>query len=131
MSARLGQIKGSVLWRVSKPLRSFVHWLQRTKARIGYCGSFKGFLRKLNAKMIENKARSQHGTASFPGAEEAARQRATRFDKAIKFSILVPLYNTPENYLRQAIESVTAQTYENWELCLADGSDEKAELGNL
>ncbi len=125
LSARLGQIKGSVLWRVSKPLRSFVHWLQRTKARIGYCGSFKGFLRKLNAKMIENKARSQHGTASFPGAEEAARQRATRFDKAIKFSILVPLYNTPENYLRQAIESVTAQTYENWELCLADGSDEE------
>lgn len=124
LGTRLGQIKGSIFWRMSKPLRSLVHWLQRTKERIGYCGSVKGFLRKLNAKMIEKKARAQHGTASFPNAEEAARQRATRFDKAIKFSILMPLYNTPENFLRQAIESVTAQTYENWELCLADGSDE-------
>lgn len=129
LGIRLKQIKGSIFWRMSKPLRSLVHWLQRTKERIGYCGSVKGFLRKLNAKMIEKKARAQHGTASFPDAEEAARQRATRFDKAIKFSILMPLYNTPENYLRQAIESVTAQTYENWELCLADGSDE--EHGNV
>ena len=123
LGVRLGQIKGSIFWRMSKPLRSLVHWIQRTKERVGYCGSVKGVLRKINAKMIEKKARAQHGTASFPDAEEAARQRATRFDKAIKFSILVPLYNTPEKYLRQAIESVTAQTYENWELCLADGSD--------
>ncbi len=125
LGTKLGQIKGSIFWRMSKPLRSLVHWMQRTKERIGYCGSVKGFLRKLNAKMIEKKARAQHGTASFPSAEEAAAQRATRFDKAIKFSILMPLYNTPENFLRQAIESVTAQTYENWELCLADGSDEE------
>lgn len=125
LGTRLGQIKGSIFWRMSKPLRSFVHWMQRTKERIGYCGSVKGFLRKLNAKMIEKKARAQHGTASFPDQAEAARQRSTRFDRAIKFSILMPLYNTPERYLRQAIESVTAQTYENWELCLADGSDEE------
>lgn len=125
LGLRLGQIKGSILWRMSKPLRTLVHWIRRTKERVGYCGSVKGVLRKVNAKMIEKKARAQHGTASFPDAEEAARQRATRFDKAIKFSILVPLYNTPEKYLRQAIESVTAQTYENWELCLADGSDEE------
>ncbi len=125
LGGRLGQIKGSIFWRISKPLRSMVHWFKRTKERVGYCGSVRGVLRKLNAKMIEMKARAQHGTASFPDAEEAARQRATRFDKAIKFSILVPLYNTPEKYLRQAIESVTAQTYENWELCLADGSDEE------
>ncbi|MBR6158681.1 MAG: glycosyltransferase family 2 protein, partial [Lachnospiraceae bacterium] len=42
----------------------------------------------------------------------------------IKFSILVPLYNTPEKFLREMIDSVVAQTYENWELCLADGSDD-------
>ena len=40
------------------------------------------------------------------------------------FSILVPLYNTPERFLREMIESVTAQTYGKWELCLADGSDD-------
>jgi len=35
-------------------------------------------------------------------------------------SILVPTYNTPERYLRAAIESVRAQVYPDWELCIAD-----------
>lgn len=52
------------------------------------------------------------------------REESTRFDKDIKFSILVPLYNTPEKYLKEMIDSVVNQTYKNWELCLADGSDE-------
>ncbi len=47
----------------------------------------------------------------------------TVFDKNIKISVLVPLYNTPEKYLKEMIESVIMQTYSNWELCLADGSD--------
>ena len=39
-------------------------------------------------------------------------------------SIIVPLYNTPKDFLKQMIESVQSQTYSNWELCLADGSDD-------
>ncbi len=123
LGKQLAQIKGSFLWRLSKPLRSLVHWVHRTKERVSRYGDLKGILRKLNAKVVERKARIQHGTASFPGAEEARRQRETNFGRAVKFSILVPLYNTPEKFLRQAIESVTAQTYSGWELCLADGSD--------
>lgn len=42
-----------------------------------------------------------------------------------KYSILVPLYNTPRQFLKEMIESVQMQTYSNWELCLADGSDDK------
>lgn len=121
--SRLNRIKGSVFWRLSKPLRSLVHWLHRTKERLGYYGSLKGIARKLNAKSIERKARAQHGTASFPSDEEENRQLGEKFSRDIKFSILVPLYNTPEKFLRQAIDSVRAQTYPNWELCLADGSD--------
>jgi len=55
--------------------------------------------------------------------EETTRQRKHHFSKDIKFSILVPLYNTDENLLREMIESVISQTYQNWELCLSDGSD--------
>lgn len=53
-----------------------------------------------------------------------AAQRQTRFDRAVSFSIAVPLYNTPKKYLREMIRSVQEQTYGDWELCLADGSDE-------
>ena len=35
-------------------------------------------------------------------------------------SVLMPVYNTPEKWLRLAIESVRKQTYANWELCIAD-----------
>jgi O-antigen biosynthesis protein len=35
-------------------------------------------------------------------------------------SVMMPVYETPESYLREAIESVRAQRYPNWELCIAD-----------
>ena len=51
------------------------------------------------------------------------KQRKDISISKIKFSIITPLYNTPEKFLRELIESLQEQTYENWELCLADGSD--------
>lgn len=62
---------------------------------------------------------------SFPNAEERRREEETVFPRKIKISVLVPLYNTPEKFLREMIDSVVTQTYKNWELCLADGSDDK------
>ncbi len=50
-------------------------------------------------------------------------QTEFEFSKKITFSIVVPLYNTPENFFKEMIDSVINQTYQNWELCLVDGSD--------
>ena len=53
---------------------------------------------------------------------------AQRAEDTVDFpiiSILVPVYNTPMNFLRELVESVQAQTCPNWELCLADASDEQ------
>ncbi|MBE6809891.1 MAG: glycosyltransferase family 2 protein [Ruminococcaceae bacterium] len=50
-------------------------------------------------------------------------EASTVFDKNVCFSIVVPLYNTPIKFLREMIKSVQNQTYANWQLCLADGSD--------
>jgi len=36
------------------------------------------------------------------------------------FSVLMPVYEAPEKYLRAAIESVQLQAYPDWELCIAD-----------
>lgn len=35
-------------------------------------------------------------------------------------SVVMPVFNTPEKWLRQAVESVLDQQYRNWELCIAD-----------
>lgn len=56
--------------------------------------------------------------------EEERRQRelSQSFSHGIKFSIAVPCYETNEAYLCELMDSVLAQTYENWELILADAS---------
>ena len=64
--------------------------------------------------------------------QERQRQKEQQYETATCFSILVPLYNTPEKFLREMIESVQNQTYGDWELCLADGSDqEHTEVGAI
>ena len=55
-------------------------------------------------------------------AKELKEQTAHRFAYEPKISIVIPLFNTPEKYLKELIDSVVAQSYGNWELCLADGS---------
>lgn len=42
------------------------------------------------------------------------------FEKKPKVSIILPVYNTDEKWLRKCIESVRTQYYNNWELCIAD-----------
>lgn len=59
----------------------------------------------------------------YISAQRREQEENVQFPKDIKFSVLVPLYNTPDSFLKAMIESVQAQTYKNWELCLADGSD--------
>lgn len=53
-------------------------------------------------------------------AQERVAQRMAAFSRRPKISVLTPLFNTPEKFLREMIESVCAQTYEDWELCLCD-----------
>ena len=124
LAFKLNRIKENPLWKMSAPLRRCVHFAIRQRNRLKNCGSLRGIWAKLNYKKIERQARGNYGTKSFPSEEEAKRQRQEQFPRMVKFSILVPLYNTPEMFLKEMIESVVNQTYENWELCLADGSDE-------
>ncbi len=120
---QLDRIKNNPVWKASKPLRQTMHWGMRNYRRLRNLGGPRGIARKLRQKKIEAQAKKLHGTASFPAPEEAKRQKETKFDRMVTISILVPLYNTPLNFLNEMIESVLAQTYQNWELCLADGSD--------
>lgn len=58
----------------------------------------------------------------LPGAGELAEQKQTKLPYSPRVSIVVPAYETDELFLRQMIGSVLEQTYGNWELCIADGS---------
>ena len=121
---KLDRIKNNPVWKASAPFRRCMHFCIRQVDRVKNCGSLSGVIDKMKYKANERKAMCHYGTESFPDDAERERQKNTVFDRMVKVSVLTPLWNTPENFLREMIESVQAQTYQNWELCLADGSDD-------
>ena len=97
-------------------------------------GAIKKRLRKINLRQLpENMKMRWYWSKRYdfylpPETFGCSKNRYNKqakyeFNRNVKFSILVPLYNTPENFLKEMIGSVLFQTYKNWELCLADGSD--------
>lgn len=69
--------------------------------------------------------------ANEPGADELARQHQHRFAYNPRVSLITPVFDPPSHALRDAVESVIAQTYANWEWCLADGGSRQAEIREI
>ena len=127
-------ISNAAWWKITKPGRVVVNAIKRilksnrytylfckglkSLFKEGFRVTWKKVKRKLSNAVDYTKARMPLYTP-----DELEAQKKVQFPRDIKFSILVPLYNTPEKFLREMIESVRGQTYSNWELCLADGSD--------
>ncbi len=129
---KLDRIKKNPLWKLLKPLRSGMNWVIRQKDRLANCGGPRGIVSKLGYKKRERAAMRQFGTDSFPTEEQAAAERGTVFPRMVKISILVPLWNNKREFQTDMLDSVMNQTYENWELCLADGSDkDHAYIGEI
>jgi O-antigen biosynthesis protein len=60
-----------------------------------------------------------------PGAEDLERQRSEAKNLLVRplLSVIVPVYNIDIPLLKACMDSVLQQTYDNWELCIADGSE--------
>ncbi|MBO5303754.1 MAG: glycosyltransferase [Lachnospiraceae bacterium] len=87
--------------------------------RYGFRGLVFKTLERIQSPMLSY---GECYTAYLPTESELQWQKETKFDYAPLVSIVVPTYETPETYLRELIETVQGQSYENFELCLADGS---------
>lgn len=93
-------------------LRGFAAMLRSTEA-LGPLGSVT-----YERWIALNDTPTEHDVADL-------RQRLAQLDNKPLISVLMPVYNTPEKLLREAIDSVRAQIYENWELCIADDCSTK------
>lgn len=92
---------------------------------------YKNFINKIKIKNSTNTSGIAYGEwlkNHMPKDEELKEQKDFKFEYSPLISIVVPTYNTPEKFLREMIESVINQTYLNWELCIADGSDEQSTI---
>ena len=69
--------------------------------------------------------------AYAPDEATLDRQRTHRFKYEPLISIIVPAYQTPTEFLKQMIDSVTGQTYGVWELCIANASPDNEEMQRI
>ena len=130
----LNNVTSSTFWKMSWPLRYFVS-KGRQLAHTFPPFVFLGQLRRVGISGVCAQAKAKKEYAKlFPGrtmradrfasAELLVRQAADQ-PAAPRISIVVPLYNTPQQFLVELLDSVQNQTYQNWELCLVDaGQDE-------
>ena len=130
-SERIKQLKKKKIWILINPIYRIyatvkvriILFLQKDKKSL-----LKRLKNKIKNKWKNRKSVIQKRNRAFIqsisySTEKLKEQRETQFEDAVKFSVVVPLYNTPERYLRDMIESVLNQTYSNLELCLGDASD--------
>ena len=134
----LSDVTNSTFWKLTWPMRYAV-----SKSRqIWHTFPLFVFLHDLRAMGVEGvreqaRARREYAVL-FPGKT----LRADRFapvellvkqashqpggEAGPKISIVVPLYNTPLNFLEELLDSVVNQTYRNWELCCVDAGQDTA-----
>ena len=86
---------------------------------IKYLG-VKRFLYKVINKIEQKRIEKNYYTKNMKTKEDYRCQ-----ETQARISIIVPIYNTPKKYLIEMIESVIAQIYDNWELCLIDAGSSK------
>lgn len=63
-----------------------------------------------------------------PQDMESMRRLSASFAARPLISVLLPVHNTPEKLLREAVESVLGQIYDGWELCVADDASTEPHL---
>ena len=85
----------------------------------------KGFLARLAERMeLEEVPYGPWYEKHKASGETLERQRKKKWENPVTISIAVPAYRTPEAFLREMLDSVLAQSYPYWELCLVNASPE-------
>ena len=99
--------------------------LYRVKKGIAYLKHYgwKEFWIRVKERLQTNDVNYGKWYQEHEASEEMLQKQGEfRFAYHPLISIVVPVYNTPVLYLEQMIESVLRQSYENWELCIANAN---------
>ena len=134
----LSDVTNSTFWKLTWPMRYAV-----SKSRqIWHTFPLFVFLHDLRAMGVEGVREQACARREYAVLFPSKTLRADRFapvellvkqashqpggEAGPKISIVVPLYNTPLNFLEELLDSVVNQTYRNWELCCVDAGQDTA-----
>lgn len=111
----------------STPVTRKIRHLLGSIKRNGFSGAVKNYQR--------SKQQSANYEEWMTKVEEPTRAQLIEASKDLTFqpkiSLVVPVYNVDEKWLRACVKSLTDQVYSNWELCLADDASPKAHIKPL
>ncbi len=141
LQRELRLVKSSRIWRLAEGFRHlFYHralgrfpalrerllGLSRRRVRRTFANDSKGNLGALATDRLQSNPRDEayqalidHWEAGRP-ADGAIGERIAAFGRKPLVSVIMPVRDTPVEWLREAVESVLAQRYDNFELCICD-----------
>ena len=138
---KLAALVGKLLDRALPP-----HTRRRALARDGLKGVFRAARWPLDRRAARNgpPPSARHLSEATPPAEyrrwiarhepgraDLARQRAAKFARATRISVVVPVFDPPLAFLLALVKSLTDQTYGDWELCCAVAGSDRQVLDAL
>ncbi len=155
LSNELAMITRSRSWRITKPLRAIkkpylivrylfasgAHGKERRYAlarslyhKLSIPVGSKRRLRVIGKRLLSPHAEQDYQTwirrydTLSDSDRKAIHQQITTWENPPKISVIMPVYNAPEKFLRLAIESVREQIYPHWELCIADDASSQPDV---
>ncbi len=117
-----GQFSLSDLMLTKVPASVALPRIKKGLRGLGEKDSTDGIYEKYRAQLSKSTAQG-HSYQDWIKQTESqywAKLASAHIEENIKFSILLPTYNTPADLLRETLESVSQQSYSNWELCICD-----------
>jgi GT2 family glycosyltransferase len=136
---RLHEVYGSTSWRVTAPLRIFstrFHGSARVfrgSAKVAWWtltlqlpGRLRARRQAIAAQRLARRPPEAYAdwVREFDTLDDSDADGMTALYQSLRrrplVSVLMPVFDPPEDVLRDAIESVRTQAYEDWELCIAD-----------
>jgi GT2 family glycosyltransferase len=159
LNSELDEIRRSITWRATQPLRvisdrfpvgfkQHVHRVFRSvyqasryhlprRLRLILGSRIFGVLFPMHGIAAPDRIPREYGrwVRNFDMLSETDRAQIRadieRFASRPVISVVMPVYETPEAILRDAIESVVNQLYPNWQLCIADDASKEPHIRKL
>ena len=109
----------------------------KSAARAWRSRGFQGLINLLEIQLhsLGEKRKYQKWVREFDTLtdedREKIRRRIEKLSRQPLISVILPVYNIEEKWLRLCIESVRRQLYANWQLCIADDCSPSPHVGKI
>jgi GT2 family glycosyltransferase len=95
-------------------------------------GGVGGLKKQIKRRLNDDQALYERWVALYDTLTDqdrvAIRERIERLPRRPLISVVMPVYNVDEIWLRKAIDSVRRQLYPEWELCIADDTSPRPHI---